>query len=277
MYAFGAAFEKSLAGLKVHAMEPKHNATKMPRFLVGTIGVAALILVSIWAYSRSAERQAAAQATPTFTQPSATSTPVPSGEFATPIFEDDFESGTNLSWERMPEGWKVIEQKGNHVLLAERLTSASGFGAGFGSSTWQDYRLMFRFMALGPGNPSLYVSVRHGFHDAPKRGSFRYALDFNLDGHMYFNKRNFDREFTLETVPLGLQLNQWYDIEITVDGPHIFGLINNQQIIDYEDTSSPLLSGYVVFEIWDGSTINFDQGTGGATKVLLDDIAVYSK
>ena len=132
-----------------------------------------------------------------------------------------------------------------------------------------------KFPSNNKGHPSLYISLRSGIENGSSK---RYAFSFNSGGTVYFNKRKAGaNDFTLTSASLYIQADKWYAIDILVDGNRIVIAVDSQQLIDYTDTDSPLLSGNIMLETWDSDTVNFTTSLGGATKIFIDDLTVFGR
>ncbi len=185
-----------------------------------------------------------------------------------PPFEDDFEGDHADKWD-IEEGWSVIPENGNYVL--------QGIGhkwARAHSESWGDYTFQTRIKLL---EGSVHVNFR-----VCDEG--RYFFGFHEGGLSLQKQFNQWAEFAdLTDNQQHYNLNQWYDLEVEVEGGNIRVYVDGILRIDYTDPE-PLLSGSIAFETLDSSHVYVDDvyvslesadsvvyaGTGGYGLYRLD-------
>ncbi len=175
-----------------------------------------------------------------------------------PPFDSNFESGATEGWsftnaegQASDTAWSVIQENGSHVLQGTGHSWANA-----GSRSWTDYTFTTRIKLVQGG---VHVNVRVGDEG-------RYFLQYSQSGLNL--AKAYDKwskiADSLANAPGPINLNQWYNLKIEVNGANIKIYLNDVLKITYTDPE-PLLQGAIAFETLDGSC------------VLVDDVHVVSQ
>lgn len=166
---------------------------------------------------------------------------------ATPVsFSEDFEDGNADGWSLGP-GWEVKLEDGNYVL--------SGSGDKWSQakpnvSGWFNYTLESRVKLI---SGKFHLNFRTG--EVPFRS--RYILGMDENG--FYLSREVNGEYpNLTDGPPFLELNEWHQLKIVLDGTNIKVYLDDELKLDYTDSDLPFIFGGFFFEVAPNSYALFD-------------------
>jgi len=221
------------------------------------------------------------QSAPTATStPTATFTPFPTDP-ATPSptprplglmpYVGDFEGDEPLKgWDYNPSAWTTVTEGGQTILLGQAGPADTIHIMGLEIPEWleaEDFVVSFR------ANIGNAAGTRMIFRETPGLGynaiDIRQGVVFLTRNNLAVPNRPTDfatanNEIRLQTVSLPIQLNQWNEYTIWVEGQRIFVYFNKELIIQAEDLNMPQLG---VGDI-------FLQNLTGANPMRFDDIVI---
>ncbi len=132
--------------------------------------------------------------------------------------------------------------------------------------TFSNFVLRLKFKCLTDGNSGLFIrSTITGSH--PEWGPDIEGMQVEIDrtrhtGGLY---ESGGRGWVALPTALGekaIKPQDWNELEVAADGPHIVTRLNGVQIVDWEDTTPHFTSGVIGLQLH----------TGGGVKVLFKDI-----
>jgi len=157
-------------------------------------------------------------------------------------FIDDFEEGNADNWE-VDGGWSVSNEDSNYVF--------EGIGhewARTGLDEWQDYSFKTKVKLL---EGSLHINTR-----ICDEG--RYYVEFSEDGiNLGKTINDWSEHNEVDYFNEEYNLNQWYEVKITVNDNNIKVYVDDELRIEYTDNDHHE-SGSVAFESLDNSNVYID-------------------
>lgn len=163
------------------------------------------------------------------------------------LFSDNLDSGST-NWS-MDDGWRLDNIDGNSVLIG------SGHKwARLNGNSWDNYALKAKFKV---SKGTIHINYRHS---DTSEGPQRYFIGIG-NSAVYLSKQRGNEFNDLARAPLELD-NGWHEIEIRAYGDILNVLIDNNLVVLYKDSDSPISAGGIAFETLDDS------------EALIDDIAV---
>jgi len=156
-------------------------------------------------------------------------------------YSEDFEDGNAQGWE-LTQGWKIIEENGNHVL------SGAGHYWAYSNQDFVYCQLSFRIKVISGDIHLVYRLNDEG----------RYFIRFNSSGS-WLNKQYFPNDFhyDLEGKNIQHKNNAWHQVEISGQGDTITISVDGKTELTYTDLE-PLEYGSFAFETLDGSQAYID-------------------
>jgi hypothetical protein len=149
------------------------------------------------------------------------------------LFNEDFEDGKAQQVWNILGDWKVIEDEtGNQVYDIDNSKNAEGPCIDFGSSSWGDYVIKYRFRVLDNGAGSWTAIAFRRNHN--RMAQYIFSIDLynvglhysGLDGQWH-NKKN--RSYPLNK-------NTWYWVRVEANGTNLDIFIDGFPVINTEDT-----------------------------------------
>jgi eukaryotic-like serine/threonine-protein kinase len=173
-------------------------------------------------------------------------TPIPVGRLP---FGLDFEQPNALQGSDFQQGiWQAVNEGGQNVLVSTGRVTEPFILLGSETPEWlttSDFVMNFR----------LYMEAREG-----ARVVFRYdpnlgynSVEFKA-GFVTLNRsrdnpdpvNNRSREKTLKQQNADIQLKEWYDVTIWVEGRRIYVYVNRELVLAVEDAEAPQLAGGLI-------------------------------
>jgi hypothetical protein len=177
--------------------------------------------------------------------------PLPASSAQTILFTDDFGSGNAARWQLPPPEagtWLVVDDGGNVLSGSQHSTATTG------TLSWSNYSLKSRIKLMA-ADSAVHITVR-------TQGYNRYYVGFNT-GNMYLHKTSTVGETAcadttlVDSLPVTYASNQWYTVEVVVNGGNIKVYVDTVLKMDVTD-DTPLLKGAIAFEVLNDSPVHFD-------------------
>ena len=171
------------------------------------------------------------------------------------LFEEDFEDGKTQGFTYIAGAWKIVEDEtGNHVYELDNSKESGYPSFYFGTPQWKDYAIQFRVRILNPGEGWTIISFRSSESD-----QYIVSIDINMTSLNYTHADG-ARWIDITTREHPLEKNKWYDVSIEAYGEEIRVFIDDEIIINTDDTK--FQTGIVII------------GVGQYSYIQLDDIFV---
>ncbi len=178
-------------------------------------------------------------------------TPLPIPSDWTVVFEDDFPSPWTKKWSLDGE-WSVVSEGDNYVLQGINHYWASPYADG-----WVNHIIQSKIKLESGG-------IHFNFRISEKRinettvSNTRYFLGIR-ENYMYLSKQIGSDYYDLTNsssvvFPTGV----WHDLRIVVQKSTIAVYVNNGLVLEYNDTTEPLLYGKFGLEALDDTTVSID-------------------
>ena len=156
-------------------------------------------------------------------------------------YSEDFEDGNAQGWE-LTNGWKIIEEEGNHVLSGQWHYWA------YSNQNFSDCKLSFRIKVIAGDIHLVYRMNDDG----------RYFITFNSSGSR-LNKQYFPDDFQhdLAGKEVAHKNNAWHQVEIEGKAGVLKLTVDGAVEWTYTDPD-PILTGSFAFETLDAARANID-------------------
>jgi serine/threonine-protein kinase len=188
-------------------------------------------------------------ATPTLAPPTATLTPtqVPVGKLP---YLNDFESADALQdWDYDPSVWKILPDSGKSVLIGTGTLKQPLIVLGKKAPEWQTTTDLLVSMRVNLDQAESISRIIVRYSD---KGY--YVLEMLAGGLLTVSRgaagkppdRSSERQ--LQKITMGIRNGTWYTVQMWTDATRVYVYIDNQLVIQAEDTGDPLPGGKVLLQ-----------------------------
>jgi hypothetical protein len=170
------------------------------------------------------------------------------------LFQDDFDDGNADGWTVLSGSWNVVNGEYICQLSGRDVRGTSEAG----EDAWADYTVEVDIKIVDGIDAGVDVRRSEDSH---------YSVNLRRSGtpsspDLRLWKYDEGQSTLLVDIPLDLRANTWYSVRISLVGANIQVFIDDSQVINYTDSSSPITHGKIGLVgwtgSWDTSIVHFD-------------------